>query len=115
MSNIDELLELFLAWMPLFVPSLIVSRSLPNDPFQIRGIDSRNLNPREKLAFKVKAASFHYANKHLCNMMFSGDEVIIGPKFQVVPGQTTVGFVHSVPTSGLPSQTQEKSQNRGNN
>ena len=81
MANLDEVVELFLTWIPTLTSLIHINISTSNaGTYSIRSIDCRHLNTKQKLLIRRRAACFHFANRHLFNLMFIDDEINFGPK-----------------------------------
>lgn|SRR5574343_274026 len=81
MASMEEVVELFLTWIPTLASLVQINISTANSgTFSVRTIDCRHLNIKQKLLIRRRAAAFHFANRHLFNLMFMDDEINFGPK-----------------------------------
>lgn len=88
MSNMEEVVELFLTWIPSLANLVDISTSTTSENFSVRTINCRRLSIKQKLLLRRRAVAFHFANRHLCNVLFAMDEVTFGPIHHPSPPQS---------------------------
>jgi hypothetical protein len=96
----DEVVELFLAWVPTLADRVFITQAVTRDNYAVRVVNCSRLPVKQKLLIRKRATLFHYANKHLCNIMFSMDEISFGPATPVVVNQEQGENSHAI-RSGL--------------
>lgn len=86
MATLDEIVELFLSWIPTLVNLIQVSSSQAG-LFPMRDIDCSRLTTRQKLLIRKRAVGFHFANRQAINLMFYGDLITFSPTPQTLQQQ----------------------------